>query len=143
MTNHWQALNYIFLKVVWKGLLWSAGLCIVGAVLVWGWQVYRLAQTGDMPNVSTLDLMVRLGYELSGTRTDEPSWLIAPNSWFGIHRLLNSLNAGVGLLICAGAFGFLALGASGEYFTATMEHDKTTGQRGADREERRRKELGY
>lgn len=56
------------------------------AFLVWGWQVFVFARDGVWPALSASAAL----YRLTGIE-----WFSYPTAWYGIHRALDWLNAGV------------------------------------------------
>lgn len=82
------------------------GACMLTAVAIPAWQAYAWLRYGVWHPVSIVDglrvlasFFAAAGLDVSGFQ----SWLEAPGSWFGLHKLLSMLHASVGLW--AGAFG--------------------------------------
>lgn len=78
----------------WLGLAGAAILtaAIGGAVFVWGWQLLAFLKTGHWIPYSATDGLFYL--------TDN-QWFFYPETWKGVHQILNFFNAGVALVIAA------------------------------------------
>lgn len=63
-------------------LLLAGCMCLLACL---GYQVFLFAQYGFWVEISAADVMVWLGSE----------WALHPTSWYGIHRVLSYINAGL------------------------------------------------
>ena len=76
--------------------LWAVMLPIfaamVGACVIWAYQATTFLQAGYWPAYSSNAGL----HFLTGAR-----WFVAPDSWLGVHRMLEFLNAGVALILAA------------------------------------------
>lgn len=83
--------------------LWAVMLpiyaAVIGAILVWGYQVLTFLKIGAWLPYSANDGL----HYLTGE-----SWFVSPDSWLGVHSVLEFFNAGWALLISVGAAVTLA-----------------------------------
>lgn len=75
-------------------VLGIAGLCVFSGLSIalgtWGYQLYVLARTGEMPTVSFVDLLYWF---------HQSEWLYYPTDWLGVHKAMTWLNGGFAAFI--------------------------------------------
>ena len=81
----------------------ALGGAFLAAFFIWGWQIYTYAKFGVWAPFSFTDLVFWLGAS---------SWWQYPTSWVGIHKILDSFNAGFALLMIAMGVVFLTAAMS-------------------------------
>lgn len=73
-------------------ILGAFSACFFGGLALLGWQAFQFLKYGAWPPISaTAGLYYVTGIE----------WFASPSSWYGIHAVLEALNAGAALLITA------------------------------------------
>ena len=78
-------------------LLAGAILMLVGAFILL-WQCWRWLETGAWPSLSLID-----GWLYAWGCTWECNWLIQPDRWIGLHKIVSAVPVSVGAFMCGGA----------------------------------------
>lgn len=81
------------------------GICLLGALGVLGWQTYMWLQLGEWQSFSVLDALAMLA------NPGVDSWLLFPQSWVGVHKLIAWMPAGFALFVFGVLFALVCLQA--------------------------------
>ena len=75
---------------------------LLGLAACLGYQAFHFLKFGSWPEVSSADVLHRLG-------VIGQSWYMNPKDWIGVHAVLSFVNAGALALLIGWGIGFAAL----------------------------------
>ena len=74
------------------------GLLMLFGAFVLSWQAWRWLQTGGWMSLSLID-----GWLYAWGCSWECNWLIQPDRWIGVHKIVSAVPVSVGAFMCGGA----------------------------------------
>ncbi|MFI4889239.1 MAG: hypothetical protein ACHQIL_01780 [Steroidobacterales bacterium] len=103
-------LRFVWLRAISAVVTFTAFSCFLGLI---GMQIYRWFRDGEWTRISISDGLLSLvtsccvHVDDAGTMAAFTRWLEAPQSWLGLHRVLEVLPATIGLFLLSVFWNFL------------------------------------